>query len=189
MSRQIINDTYALQIPDSFEMISPEELQEMSRNGGDPFQWGVRDKDEKKPGAGREGICRPRIQVPGLSFLAGRGGKSGRLPIHLQRGEHFPGGQQHAGQEREDHLCLYLRRPRGKHGRGPGCVPRHHGKPGICVIPKFSKHQPEISGKAAERKPGLLRRINSIKKKPRPRAGKKGWKVWRRSVRNAEADW
>ena len=46
MSRQIINDTYALQIPDSFEMISPEELQEMSRNGGDPFQWGVRDKEK-----------------------------------------------------------------------------------------------------------------------------------------------
>ena len=46
MSRQIINDTFALQVPDSFELISPEELQGMSRNGGDPFQWGVRNREK-----------------------------------------------------------------------------------------------------------------------------------------------
>ena len=46
MSRQMINNTFALQIPDSFELISPEELQGMSRNGGDPFQWGVRNREK-----------------------------------------------------------------------------------------------------------------------------------------------
>ena len=45
MSRQMINNTFALQIPDSFELISPEELQGMSRNGSDPFQWGVRNRE------------------------------------------------------------------------------------------------------------------------------------------------
>ncbi len=44
MSRQAINDTFSLQIPESFEPMSAEELRELSRNGGDPYRWGVRDR-------------------------------------------------------------------------------------------------------------------------------------------------
>ena len=34
---------FSLQIPDTFERMSPEELQELSHGSGDPYQWGVRD--------------------------------------------------------------------------------------------------------------------------------------------------
>ena len=45
MSRQTVNDTFILQIPDHYEPMSAEDLRELSRNGGDPYQWGVRDRE------------------------------------------------------------------------------------------------------------------------------------------------
>ena len=45
MSRQIMNDTFSLQIPEHFEPMSAEELRQLSRAGGDPYQWGVRDRE------------------------------------------------------------------------------------------------------------------------------------------------
>ena len=45
MSRQTINDTFTLQIPDRLEILSEADLRGMSRNGGDPFRWGVRDPE------------------------------------------------------------------------------------------------------------------------------------------------
>ena len=45
MSKQILNDTYSLQIPDSFEPMSGEALRELSRGGGDPYRWGARDRE------------------------------------------------------------------------------------------------------------------------------------------------
>ena len=45
MSRQTVNDTFSLQIPERFEPMSAENLRELSRNGGDPFRWGVRDRE------------------------------------------------------------------------------------------------------------------------------------------------
>ena len=45
MSRQTINDTFTLEIPDRFEVLSEEDLRGMYRNAGDPFQWGVRDTE------------------------------------------------------------------------------------------------------------------------------------------------
>lgn len=45
MSRQIINETFPLRIPDSFTVMSESDLRDLSKNGGDPFGWGVRDQD------------------------------------------------------------------------------------------------------------------------------------------------
>ena len=45
MSRQTINDTFTLQIPDRFEVLTEENLRKMYRDVGDPFQWGVRDPE------------------------------------------------------------------------------------------------------------------------------------------------
>ena len=45
MSKQTINDTFTLEIPDRFEVLSEEDLRGMYRNAGDPFQWGVRDTE------------------------------------------------------------------------------------------------------------------------------------------------
>ena len=45
MSRQTVNDTFSLLLPDRFEPMNAEELRELSRNGGDPYQWGVRDRE------------------------------------------------------------------------------------------------------------------------------------------------
>ena len=45
MSRQILNDSFSLQIPETFEPMSGQDLRELSRNNGDPFQWGVRDRE------------------------------------------------------------------------------------------------------------------------------------------------
>ena len=45
MSRQTINGTFTLEIPDRFEVLSEEDLRGMYRNVGDPFQWGVRDTE------------------------------------------------------------------------------------------------------------------------------------------------
>ena len=45
MSRQTINDTFTLEIPERFEVLSEEDLRGMYRNAGDPFQWGVRDTE------------------------------------------------------------------------------------------------------------------------------------------------
>ena len=45
MGRQIINETFTLQIPDSFEVLSEDDLRKMYRNIGDPFRWGVRDTE------------------------------------------------------------------------------------------------------------------------------------------------
>ena len=43
MKEQMRNGVFSLQIPDTFELMTPEELHELSRNGGDAYQWGVRD--------------------------------------------------------------------------------------------------------------------------------------------------
>ena len=48
MSRQTINQTFTLQIPDQFEVLTEEGLRGMYRNIGDPFMWGVRDKESHK---------------------------------------------------------------------------------------------------------------------------------------------
>ena len=45
MKHQTINDTFSLQIPDSFEVLTEEDLRKMYRNVGDPFRWGVRDTE------------------------------------------------------------------------------------------------------------------------------------------------
>ena len=45
MSRQIINETCALQIPDHFEILSGKDLDGMRQGTGDPFRWGVRDRE------------------------------------------------------------------------------------------------------------------------------------------------
>lgn len=45
MKRQTINETFALQIPDGFEILTEEDLRKMYRNAGDPFRWGVRDTE------------------------------------------------------------------------------------------------------------------------------------------------
>ena len=45
MGKQTINDTFTLEIPDGFEVLSGEALRGMYRNAGDPFQWGVRDTE------------------------------------------------------------------------------------------------------------------------------------------------
>jgi len=45
MGRQIINETFALQIPDGFEVLTENDLGKMYRNVGDPFRWGVRDAE------------------------------------------------------------------------------------------------------------------------------------------------
>ena len=42
---QTINGAFTLQLPDTFEFMSDKELGELSRGGGDPYQWGVRDKE------------------------------------------------------------------------------------------------------------------------------------------------
>ena len=45
MRRETINETFALQIPDEFEVLTEDDLGKMYRNVGDPFQWGVRDTE------------------------------------------------------------------------------------------------------------------------------------------------
>ena len=45
MGRQIINETFTLQIPDRFEVLTEADLRRMYRNAGDPFRWGVRDRE------------------------------------------------------------------------------------------------------------------------------------------------
>ena len=45
MSRQIINETYSLQIPDHFEPVAAEDLLRLTQGRGDPFQWGVKDRE------------------------------------------------------------------------------------------------------------------------------------------------
>jgi len=45
MNQQKINDTFTLQIPDSLAPMSSRELEELSRNGGDPCRWGAWDRE------------------------------------------------------------------------------------------------------------------------------------------------
>ena len=45
MSRQIINETYAHQIPNKFEILSEKDLDGMRQGTNDPFRWGVRDRE------------------------------------------------------------------------------------------------------------------------------------------------
>ena len=45
MSRQTINDMFSVSLPESFELMSAEDLSELSRNGGDPYRWGARDRE------------------------------------------------------------------------------------------------------------------------------------------------
>ena len=46
MERQTINETFTLQIPDGFEVLTEEDLRKMYRNVGDPFKWGMRDPEK-----------------------------------------------------------------------------------------------------------------------------------------------
>ena len=46
MSRQTVNDTFSLEIPDSFELLSGEDLGQLSNSGKDPYQWGVRQPEK-----------------------------------------------------------------------------------------------------------------------------------------------
>lgn len=45
MSRQVINETFSLQVPDCFEILTEETLRGMNRNAGDSFRWGARDTE------------------------------------------------------------------------------------------------------------------------------------------------
>ena len=45
MGRQTLNETFTLQIPDQFEILTEADLRGMYRNAGDPFQWGARDRE------------------------------------------------------------------------------------------------------------------------------------------------
>ena len=45
MERQTINETFTLQIPDCFEVLTEDDLRKMYRNVGDPFKWGVWDTE------------------------------------------------------------------------------------------------------------------------------------------------
>ena len=45
MKEHSINGVYSLRIPDGFEPMGTEELRELSSGGGDPYQWGVRNRD------------------------------------------------------------------------------------------------------------------------------------------------
>ena len=47
MNKQTVNDTFSLQIPDSFEPVSAEELHSLSRSS-DPYRWGVRDRENRR---------------------------------------------------------------------------------------------------------------------------------------------
>jgi len=44
MSRQTINDTFTLQVPDHFEILADDDLRKMYRSG-DPFGWGALDTE------------------------------------------------------------------------------------------------------------------------------------------------
>lgn len=44
MSTQTVNGAFTLQVPESFEAMSPEELRKVSQSG-DPFGWGVRGRE------------------------------------------------------------------------------------------------------------------------------------------------
>ncbi len=48
MISQTVNDTFTLQIPDGYEVLTEEDLRGMYRNAGDPFMWGVRDTENHK---------------------------------------------------------------------------------------------------------------------------------------------
>ena len=48
MGRQMINGTFTLQVPDSFEVLGEDELRGMYRNAGDPFRWGARDAENHR---------------------------------------------------------------------------------------------------------------------------------------------
>ena len=45
MKQQTINETFTLQIPDCFEILTEDDLGKMHRDAGDPFGWGVRDTE------------------------------------------------------------------------------------------------------------------------------------------------
>lgn len=47
MKKERIEGTYTLQLPETFEVMSAEELQEMYRKG-DPFRWGARDRENHR---------------------------------------------------------------------------------------------------------------------------------------------
>ena len=44
MNKQNINNTFTLEIPNRFKILTEEELRGMYRTG-DPFKWGVRDTE------------------------------------------------------------------------------------------------------------------------------------------------
>ena len=45
MSRRTVNETFTLEIPDTFEAMSGDDLRKLSENGGDSHGWGVRDRE------------------------------------------------------------------------------------------------------------------------------------------------
>ena len=48
MNRLTVNDTFTLQIPDHYEVLTEADLRGMYRNAGDPFMWGVRDTENHR---------------------------------------------------------------------------------------------------------------------------------------------
>ena len=45
MREQTVNGVFSLQVPDTFTPMSREALHELSRGGGDAYQWGIRDQE------------------------------------------------------------------------------------------------------------------------------------------------
>ena len=48
MARQSFNETFSLEIPDSFQPLGEEDFRRLSANGGGPYQWGVRDPENHR---------------------------------------------------------------------------------------------------------------------------------------------
>ena len=157
MSKQTINNVISLEIPDSFQLMSSEELRDMSKNGGDPYRWGVRDREnhvlitvmwkqysailawladlkaiaKKNEQMTRKAYGKHEYRLLGFDSL--KAGESGGLSLFLQCRRHPTDCNELSDQERENGLRLYVHRAGGKHGHGSGNVPQCHGKPSFYV--------------------------------------------------------
>ena len=89
MSRQTVNDTFILQIPDHYEPMSAEDLRELSRNGGDPYQWGIRDRENHVFDKGyfikTRTVAMPE-EAREKARAAGRYSRKGQLLAYLPKG-------------------------------------------------------------------------------------------------------
>lgn len=48
MGRQNFNETFSLEIPDTFEPLGEEDFRRLAANGGGPYQWGARDPENHR---------------------------------------------------------------------------------------------------------------------------------------------